>query len=395
MIPFDPSKITTEFVLLKSITQALGGSISVVDEEKTIGKKEILKRLPVPLSVARAFIMKHKKLTRYLKPVVTAITRYDGRIISLERHPLGTMGELHYEGLSGELVTWESSSQVNFKKNILPMLMNNKRNWFFDGRYIFSFEDQNLDDVIAKSTSITTDNHFRKLIATSIDTQDLSNAEKLYPTERSCVAFVTSDGEYVISPPIWKELGSVGASRRNEDDAVAPTMSFDSIDETMSVNLNFALKAGNEIGALFGYEFIEPLHLPRLMTEMHTVNLPNIPKQIKATYDIGIKFTHSLAWMLGLLRKANTLETYVMLRSLIKYLTTKGIYRNNVFDASLVFQPTQDVSNVVLRDLNQILDAKDFTYTTIRSIIAQSKKAKHHVSFGNITNIAGLQTEQE
>jgi len=395
MITFDQDKITFDFVYLKSITQALGGSISIIDEEKTFGKQEVTKRCPVPLSVARAFIMKHKKVTKYLKPVLTAIVRYDGRVISMERHPMGSMGELVHEGFDGEPVMWESYSQSNLDKLIYPLMQNSKRQWYFDGRYVFSFENQDLDKLVNTAPTMTADNRFRKLVTTALDFQELSNADKLQPTERSCLAFITDNGEYAISPPIWKELGSVGASKRNSEDAAAPATSFDEIDRSMHVNLNFALKAGREIGEMFGYEYVEPLQLPRLMIELHTVNLPNIPKQVKATYNINLQFTHALAWLLGMSRKADTLDTYVMMRSLLKYLTTKGIFRNNVFDADCIFIDGASVKDVRLKNLDDLMNDTDYTAMSIRAIIDQVKKSKSRSNSGDIAQVAGLLTEKE
>jgi hypothetical protein len=396
MIKFDQDKISFEFVLLKSITQALGGSISVIDEEKTEGKKEVTKRYTVPLSVARAFIMKHKKVTKYLKPVLTAIVRYEDRIISMERHAMGSMGELVHEGFDGEPVMWEPYSEMNLNKLIYPLLMNSKRDWFFDGRYIFSFDQQDLDKLVNTAPAMTKDNRFRKLQTVAIDFQELSNADKLQPTERSCLAFITDAGEYTISPPIWKDLGSVGGASKNNknDDAAAPISSFDDTDEFMHVNLNFALSAGKQIGAMFGYEYVEPLQLPRLMVELHTVNLPNIPKQVKATYNIGMQFTHALAWLLGMSRKADTLDTYVMMRSLLKYLTTKGIFRNNVFSSDCIFLDDQNISNVKLQNLDTLMNDEDYTSMSIRAIIDKVKKNKY-TSSRDITQVAGLLNERE
>jgi hypothetical protein len=130
------------------------------------------------------------------------------------------------------------------------------------------------------------------------------------------------------------------------------------------------------------------------MIELHTVNLPNIPKQVKATYDIGIQFTHTLAWLLGLSRKANTIDTYVMMRSLLKYLTTKGIFRNNTFDSKCIFVEGATINDVKLMDLDELMNDTDFTALSIREIIDQVKKNRSR-STGDIKQLAGLLTEQE
>ena len=92
MIKFDANKLRIETHELKQCTTALGGSIRVVDEERSTEDNEVYKRIPVPLAVVRQFKNEHKR-SKYLKPVVTAVTFYEDRVISLERHPNGCNGQ--------------------------------------------------------------------------------------------------------------------------------------------------------------------------------------------------------------------------------------------------------------------------------------------------------------
>lgn len=171
---------------------------------------------------------------------------------------------------------------------------------------------------------------------------------------------------------------------------------FDMIDESLAVNLNFALKAGQEIGKKFGYEFVEPLQLPRLMIELHTVNLPNVPAEVKATYDIGLKFTHAMAWLLGMSRKTkeDDLETYIMMRSLMKYLTKRGIFRSNVFNAERVFKDGQTVKDVPQLAMDQLMKDQDFTKMSLSAILQQAREGQKRRKKGNdIHNVGGMMTE--
>ncbi len=407
MIKFDITKLTTEIVYLKSITTALGGSISVIDQEKSSDKKEVLKRIDTPLAVARSFIQRHKKVTKYLKPTLTAVIKYDGMVVALERHPLGALGELEEEGLFGKK-TWEPSAVANIEQYIKPIVDNRLREWFFDGRYIYSFSSKDMDAVMRESQFLTSDGKYRKVVATTLDIQEVHAREKLLPSERSCLAFVTKDMQYAVSPPIWKDLSDVGTTqlkkagvRADEEDeaeddedntgSVKTTVkpfSFDEIDTHLSVNLNFALKAGQEVGGLFGYDAVQPLQLPRLMVELRTVNLPNIPKQVKATYDIGIRFTHALAWLLGLSKKTDTLESMLVVRSLMKYLTQRGVFRNNVFSADRVFLDGMTVANVPLvSDTNALAAVDRF------ELIQQAMKNKKMHDSSAVASVGTLATE--
>lgn len=238
---------------------------------------------------------------------------------------------------------------------------------------------------------LTRDGSFRKVIAQSIDMQTIDVATKLAATDRSCLAFVTANGAGVVSPPIWKNLSDVGVTQlskavsvddedgdeNDEDDEdsanTSNSFSFDRIDETLSVNLNFALKAGNDIGRTFGYECVEPLRLPQLMIELCTVNLPNIPKSIKATYGIGLKFTHTISWLLGMSTKANSLDQYIVVRALLKHLTKKGIFRDNIFDAVRVFKDDQNVSMVPLKSLSDLIKDQDITQLSMSSMLMNAR----------------------
>lgn len=365
MLKFDADLLSLEIVSLKSVTTSMGGSISVIDDTRSTDKKEVLKRIAVPLSVARAFLVATKKMTRYFKPVLVAVIRYGDTVVSLERHPLSGLADTDADTTE----RWDPISWSNLQISVLNRVAASSRQWYFDGRYVYHLDSDSLGSAIRSAKYMSSDGKFRKVIAKTVDLQALPLLKEgaLDEQERSCLAFVSANGQGAVTPPIWKNLSTVGASAlkaekrfaSEDDDEDAEnardddenTFPFDDIDNVLAVNLNFALKAGTEIGRTFGYEFVEPLQLPRLMIELHTVNLPNVPLEVKTTYDINIKFTHALAWLLGMSRKANTLETFVMMRSLMKYLSKRGVYRKNSFDASRVFADGMAVGNVPLINL--------------------------------------------
>ena len=393
MIRFDTTKLNVEIVQLKSVTTSLGGSITVVDETKSTEAKEVTKRIIVPMAVARQFIQDTKKITKYLKPVFTAIVRYDDHIVAMERHPLAGLGELETEGLFGKK-RWEPACEVNLDTLVKPMIESSDKEWYFDGRYAYSFDSGTVERAVGEADNLTRDGQFRKVATTSIDLQNLAKTEKIAPSTRSCMAFVASSGELAVSPPIWKNISDIGSSKLDkgssdddedglDDEDVEITVNnrftFDTVNSAFNVNLNFVLKAGQEIGQAFGYEYVEPLQLSRLMVELRTVNLPNVPKQIKATYDSGLPFTHVLAWLIGMSRKADTLETYVIMRSLMKYLTKKGIFKANTFNADQVFKVGQtvvDVPLMKLEDLTKMKEQPTFSFSDVLEQVNATLKAK-------------------
>lgn len=391
MIRFDASQLSIDFVQLKSITTSLGGSISIIDDEKSTPDEEVTKRIAVPMALARAFIQTTKKVTKYLKPVWVAVARYGDHVVALERHPMVSLGTLEMDGPFG-VKRWVPSLERNINEFIVPTTTLDGKDWYFDGRYVYSFDQNDMETTVRNGRYLSDNGHFRKLVSQTIDLQSASfhgGDEAMKIEERNCLAFVTSTGDFTVSPPIWKDLEGVGGKQRraitddddesDEDDLdgdVKTTIDgvFDIIDSTMSVNLNFALKAGQEVGKLFGYEQVEPLQLSRLMIELHTVNLPNVPKQVKATYDCGMRFSHAMAWVLGLSRKADTLETHLIMRSLLSYLTKKGIFRSNAFDADSVFMPGMTVTNVRHKPVDELIGELDFTKMSLANILASAKE---------------------
>lgn len=395
MINYDPTLISVEIVRLKSITTALGGSIAIVDEDKSNETKEITKRVVCPLSVARAFIQTHKKVTKYLIPVLTALVRYDDKIISMERHPLGVFGQLEGEDLQGQAARWEPNCLANLGNYVDVLINSSNKDWYFDGRYVYSFKESTIEETFANATNMSNDGRFRKLDVLSMDLQVLSRQDKLEPTDRSCVAYIASNGKYSISPPIWKDVMSIGGSRmdQEEDGTEQIVHNFDAIDEKMAVNLNFALAAGKLIGSIFGYDQVQPLQLPRLMVELHTVNLPNIQQQVKATYNIGMSFTHSFAWLLGLLQGANDLDTLIMMRSLMKYLTKKGIYRKDSFKQNNIFLENKTIDDIEVRSIDEIIQENDFSRISLSHIINKAKTKQSKTTTEGLQLVGGLSAD--
>lgn len=386
MINFDPTKVSFEIVQLKAVTTALGGSISIIDPTNPYNKH---KRIKCPLSVARAFIKKNNKNTKYIIPVYTCVTKYDDMIVCLEAHPMGTFGSLTHVNSAGETVNWSPNSETNFDSFVAPLMGKPNRTWYFDGRYIYCFTKNDVDVVIGESTFMSNDGSFRKIATMGIDTQKLYDVEQISPSNRHCVAYVASTGDYSISPPIWKNLDSIGGTRvdannDNSDDDIK--FDFDTIDNTMSINLNFALACGKVIGSIFGYEKIEPLNLPSLMVDLGSVNLLDIDQSVKATYDIGLKFSHCLAWLLGLLGRTDTLESYIAMRSIIKYLTKRGIFRKDLFKMDNVFLDGMSFDSISVLKESDINMKKQISRISTGELLL---KAKHKTTEHQST-LAGL-----
>jgi hypothetical protein len=273
---------------------------------------------------------------------------------------------------------------VGHFRQISAAIDHSNNTWYFDGRYVYAFAQRCVEETLAQGQLLSDDGSFRKVPTQTFDLNTLHSKNVLNIAERSCLGFVSKRGDYIVSPPIWKNLDDVGATQLTkanssgmiDDDTGLAIGKFDTINDTLSVNLNFALKAAGEVGKVFGYEAVEPLQLSRLMIELCTVNLPNVPKEIKSSYCTGMKFTHAIAWLLGLQRRADTLETMIMVRGLLKYLTKRGIFRSNLFTAGKVFHEGMSVDDVkaidvVAEGINETLGQ------TLRGVIEATKKKPH------------------
>lgn len=343
MIVFDIAKLTVQQVWLKSGTTALGGSISVLDEDKSTKKSEVFKRIPVPMAIVRKFNAIHKT-SKYLHPVLSAVTFYEGQAVALERHPAGMYGEQEFEGVFGK-TKWVSNSESNIK-NLKRMTASD--DYLTDGTFVYSInaEDISCAHILSKSKK------FRAVSAFAYKLGDLYKDDGIKFDDRTCLGYFLNEKKYVISSPIWKDIANVGTGQlskgghNDEDDETDTVFQFDKIDQYLAVNLNFGLKAGKEIGGTFGYEYIEPLNLPELMVDLQTVNIPQVAMSIKSSYDIGMQFTHTIAWLIGLTARCDNLEMYRTVRGLLKYVTTKGVFRKNMFDSRTVFRNNSQLSDV-------------------------------------------------
>lgn len=352
MIDFDIKKLRVEHVKIKSVSGALGGTMTVLDEKRSTPDHEVFTKVRVPVTAARAFA-KTYDIRTYIKPVLGAVVYYDDKVIAIERHPLGNLGKEETEGLFGK-VKWQSQAEINIE-NFLNVITSTGT-WFIDGTYIYTFADDAIDNAKPLNEAET----FRSVQATAVRLSDLS-IKDIGQSERVCLAYYTRDGEYTITPPIWKTLDKIGSKeleKATDDESVTYLSTdihqFDQIDEHLHVNLQFALKAGKELTNVFGYDSIQPLNLPELMLQLRTVNLPNVAKSVKETYDTGLPFTHAVAWLIGLLRRVETLESYMVVRSLLRYLTTRGVYRKDAMKPVSIFQSGASFDTVPLLTMDQL-----------------------------------------
>lgn len=368
MIRFDASKLETKLMYVKMISGALGGTLTVLDPKRSKkAKKEVFTKIKIAHSLTRHWHKKYRGAMKYIKPVLTAVTYYGDHIVCLERHPLGNLGKEKTEGLFGE-VAWTPDTEMNISKVIKPLAMTG--DWFIDGTYMYNVTDADM----RTAKKLSGDGKFREVRVQAIKLSMIADSPNV--ESRVCLAFYPTNGEMCLTPPIWKTLHNVGQRQLTakghtsrdeeveEDETVtyvgtdeADSEQFDDIDNHLCVNLGFALKAGRELSQVFGYDAIEPLGLDDMMIQLRTVNLPTIANEVKQTFDTGLKFTIAIAWLIGMVRKTQTLDSYITLRSLLKYLTTKGVYRKGAFSEKAIFKDGSVLTDIKLMTMAEAKEA--------------------------------------
>jgi hypothetical protein len=326
LIKFDPTKVRFQNVKIKRVTTALGGSMSVLDEahfEKT--GKEVFHKVNIPMSLARMFKVKYK-ITQFMVPHEGVIMYYDDMVISIEK---ATTNERFAESFDGVIRKWTSNCETYYADASQQYFKDNPVDWYFDGLYVYNFHGEDLKGLVKRSKWLDAHGKFRAIPVQSLHFTHLN----FKPTEertRMCVAAVVSDDVFSVSAPIWTSLGEKATRTADVDDddggKTSLISSFKGIDTHVAVNLNFALRAARELADQFGYEAIQPLQLPKMMIQLKTVNVPRLPKEVKSTTDIGLKFTHGLSWLLGLQYNATDPKQLLVIRQMIKYLMTKGYF---------------------------------------------------------------------
>jgi hypothetical protein len=197
MIPFNRELLHVKHVLVKSCTTALGGSITIVDEQRSNDTKEVYTRCPIPFAVARTFIIQNKT-SRFIKPIKVAVVYYDHHAVMMERQPVFWNNEEEQQAVF-EKVKWKSTAEEHIEKRLLPLT--EKGNWYIDGSYVYKIDDKNL----TSATLLSSDGLFRSVIVNTIKLAHLSFPD-FNIEERTCLYMVSKNGKTAISPPVWKKF---------------------------------------------------------------------------------------------------------------------------------------------------------------------------------------------
>lgn len=355
MIKFDPTLLHTDIMLVKSCSTSNGGYIQVVDEAATARmKKEIYVNIPVPRWVVFTFIRSNGQTSKFMTARPIKVCFYGDLVIDLEDMQV-TKTIVNDDSITVSKSLKTFSSIENAIKRIQELTMKDHEQWYIDGVYIYKFDSN------SELKSLSADNKFRCITAIAVDLTRMhlevtrNGEDPMKPIFRACVGFYASNGMVAISPPEWSSFYNfTSAANKNIGDSDRSyDFPFDVLDEMYGVNINFALRAAKVISTLYDFDAIEPLNLPELMLELNTVNIPNIGADIKSTFDIGLKMSHTMAWLLGLMSKIDNIDEYIEMASVLKTLTGNGIFRKSLVTESAILKQGKDFSDIVVKTIEE------------------------------------------
>lgn len=415
MYKFNIENIEVVNKRINRISSQQGGIMMVLDEDyKAATGEEKFHRERISVAIARDFAQKYKRST-FLEPAVVAVTYYhngdESIIVSVELKEY-QQTELTDRRLFDEDTSWLSNSARNASGLLREMTKTG--NWFIDGTFVYrflteSYKTEGTKAIITKNyvtdlnelkdgELLTADGKFVLVHCEAYKLQKLSSVIKQYAERRTSVGYVADENTFAVSPPVWKDLFGNMSSKMKElskdEKKKNRTKRFDYVNDLFGVSLNFALKAGKDVGKLFGYDKTGILRLHDHMIRLHTVNLPKVPKELKSTYDIGITFNTAMVWMIGLCYRSENLSQLMEMRNLIKFLSQKGIFRKDSFNEERIYKKGKSQEDVKLVPFNQAaeLGAKKYNEEYInRRMNIRTKRIRGNAD--TTTNVGGLVTD--
>lgn len=330
MLSFDAESLEVKLMHVKFCTTGKGGYIITVENGTETNH-------PINPTMARNFSKTYNGQTKFLNPVLAAVTFYEDVIVAIE-----SMAELQV--IDGQPIPWNSFSSVaRLKREIIA----SPHKFFFDGEFLYAFHKG-----IKSIRNLNKSGNLFAICVVAYKLSKLNQVTGTYETERYCVGF-RAGKDVGITGPNWSSYELLIKSDKSK--STTTKFPMDSMDANMGVNINFALKASNIISDIFGFEAIEPLNLHELMINLRCVNLPNIPQHAKMTYDIGMKVSHALAWMVGLLKKTDNIHDIMNLNNLITFLFTWGTYSKEMIEDKNVYKKEESKTNIPLLELDDAM----------------------------------------
>jgi hypothetical protein len=241
LFKFDPELVTFQDMHLKEITTALKGSmrVSSIDGEE----QAKLVRIPIPMKLARAFMKKHD-VSKLFHPKLIRVMKYNGNVVSIDMVPTD----------EEENIRLTANNERNYLNIVEPLVMFS--DWYTDGIHVYQYQQETVEQMFDSGDDLSQDGTFRQV---HVECYDLTKMDRepnnCVTVDLHCVAcrFTDDEGnnEYAVTPPIWRDLMNLANRRRNSEDE-NEQLTFDRIEESMDVNISFALAAAKSAFPISG-----------------------------------------------------------------------------------------------------------------------------------------------
>lgn len=304
-VPFDVNLLNFRDVSLYKCANARSGFIFA--RENGIDVK-----IPMSSSVCR----KHKDM--YFKnPVPIRVLFYGDDAI--------TFTFINDSGVQDLIV----SNIEQFKNEI----ESSKKTHYYNGEFVYSLD---YDEGTFKLTETDYIKHV-KLPAYNLRIASNTTIEK-------CKYDAVMVGDFV-SFPLWSAMYTTFA-RNFKISGMATYLNefddsrgmLDDIDTNHVLNLHGLLRVCDVSASMFGAESIEVFNLVEHIIEHNTVNLPSLPKHIRATAPTGVYLSDIIAYHIGKLKKVNTYKEVKRLTESLSFCVSFCIIRKDLFDVSKVLK---------------------------------------------------------
>ena len=271
---------------------------------------EVIKAF-LPVSVARLMRIKLHNVTKFIEDYPCCLAFVGDRIVAMDV-AVGKDLKMYQE--FGEWI-----SMLDKRQSLIDQLDDS---WMWDGQYAYrcvgevrQIGDSNLGTIECRAF-----NMYR-----------LSEEKTDVIEHLSAMCYRNPvTGEWVKTSPVTRNsggfiqvTGDVSKFNRN-DQFIDSSEGLEKLDQLVFVNIRFVNYASRALSARFGFESIEPLGLPLLMIEHRTFNVGGLDLSVQMSSPAPIRFTHAVAWLIGLFTKVETLEDMIAIKQAFKMLLTKG-----------------------------------------------------------------------
>ncbi len=313
MFKFNPKKFEVMYVGIKALSKA------TINPKITLEIGGEVVKMDIPTSIARIARNKLHNVTKFNKAYPAAIVIVEDRLIALDV----ANGKQYKQ--NNEHGWWMSNLET--REELVQSIATEEHIW--DGQYLYKYVGE------IKQIGGTNFGYQEVRALNLYHLSEERGGDNIEQLAVYCYKNPTT-GVWIKSAPVTRVSGdhlqiSGDVEVFSKSDGFVDQRKHDPIarlDGWWFVNLRFVNYAAHALSNQFGYEILEPLGLPLLMIEHRTFNLGGLSTSIQASSPAPIGFKNTLAWLLGLHQKVESLDDLITLKQTMKMLTSKGTTAN-------------------------------------------------------------------